>query len=191
MRIAVKWIGRIISYALLLLFALVLYFGVSTRILGGPPTIFGHEMYVVLSGSMEPHIHVGSVIFDAPHFHVNQLAVGDVITFKSPDDSSMLITHRIHSIIHKGNLLEFQTKGDANPTPDPFLVPAQNVVAQYSNFTIPYLGYYLEFVKTKLGMGLVLIVPGALLIISQIISLFRTIWKEVDSKKPAEAKPEA
>ncbi len=189
MWVTLKWIGRVVIYLLLAFFILMVYFGVSTRIFGGPPAIFGREMYVVLSGSMEPGIHVGSVIFDTPNVDVSKLAVGDVITFKNPDDPSMMITHRIRNVYHHGSQLEFRTKGDANNATDPFLVPSQNVIAQYDNFTIPYIGYYLEFVKTKLGMGLMLIVPGALLIITQMISLVRTLRGELGSKKKSLRNP--
>ncbi|KUO96109.1 hypothetical protein ATW55_01375 [Ferroacidibacillus organovorans] len=145
--------------------------------------MFGHEMYVVLSGSMVPTLQVGSVIFDTPHINPVTLKTGEIITFKAPYTQNMLITHRIVQVIHRGNQLLFHTKGDANKVSDFFLVPSQNVVAQYDNFTVPYVGYYLEFVKTKLGMALTLIIPGALLIISQMISLTRSLRKELRAKE--------
>lgn len=190
MKATLKWAGRVVTYLLLAFFALILYLGVSSRIAGGPPTIFGHEMYVVLSGSMVPTFQVGSVIFDTPHINPATLKVGEMITFKAPYTQNMLITHRIIQVIHRGNQLLFHTKGDANKVADFFLVPSQNVVAQYDNFTVPYVGYYLEFVKTKLGMALTLIIPGALLIISQMVSLTRSLRKELRAKEVAPTKSE-
>ncbi len=75
------------------------------------------------------------------------------------------------------------TKGDANAVQDGWVVPTKNIVATYDHLTIPYLGYYLEFIKTKMGLAMVLIIPGAFLIVSQILSLTRILRKETLEKK--------
>ncbi|GLV13114.1 S26 family signal peptidase [Alicyclobacillus hesperidum] len=200
MKRIVKFGSNLITVVLGIFLVLTMYAAVSTRLSNnGAPRMFGLEWYEVLSGSMEPGIHVGSIIFDKPHVDVNQLKVGDVITFKAPenefpdysaDHGQLIITHRIHAIVHKDGQLEFQTKGDANNAPDPNLVPASNVIAQYDNITIPYLGYYLNFVKTKLGIGLLIILPGALLIISTLVSLFKEILR-LQGPKKSDANPES
>ncbi len=179
MKRVLKWGSNLITLILGVILIVTMYAAVSSRLSNGTPTIFGQQWYEVLSGSMEPRIHTGSVIFDSPKVNVNSLKVGDIITFKAPNQeygaNELIITHRIHKIVHQNGQLLFQTKGDANNAPDPSLVPAGNVIAQYDNFTIPYLGYYLSFTKTKLGVGLLLILPGALLVLSTMVSLFREI----------------
>ena len=75
------------------------------------------------------------------------------------------------------------TKGDSNAIQDGWIVPTNNVVATYDHVTIPYLGYYLDFIRTKMGLAMVLIIPGAFLIISQIISLTQAFRKEAAAKK--------
>ncbi len=187
MKRVMKWGSNLITVILGVAMIVTMYAAVSSRLSqGGAPRIFGLQWYEVLSGSMEPGIKVGSVIFDKPNPNVSKLKVGDVITFKAPmsefpgytaDNGQLIITHRIHRIVKHNGQIEFQTKGDANNAPDPSLVPASNVIAEYDNFTIPYLGYYLNFTKTKLGIGLLLILPGAILILSTFISLFREIMK--------------
>lgn len=193
MKRAMKWGSNIITVVLGLILLVTMYAAVSSRISGGNPKVFGLQWYEVLSGSMEPHIHTGSVIFDKPGVNANHLKAGDIITFKASanefpgykaTNGAMLITHRIHKVVNQNGQVAFQTKGDANNAPDPSLVPATNVIAQYDNITIPYLGYYLNFVKTRLGIGLLLILPGALIIISTLVSLFREITKLQKSQKP-------
>jgi signal peptidase I len=197
MKLALKWGSNIITVVLGLLLLLTMYCAVSSKLSHGNPKVFGLQWYEVLSGSMEPSIHTGSVIFDK-HVSTDKLKVGDVITFKAPNQeygaNEMIITHRIHQVVDENGVVKFQTKGDANGSVDPQLVPATNVIAQYDNLTIPYLGYYLNFAKTKLGLGLLVILPGALLIISTMVSLFWDILKLQKSKKsetqletPAEA----
>ncbi len=181
MKRAMKWGSNLITVILGIILVVTMYAAISSRIVGGAPEAFGLQWYEVLSGSMEPAIQVGSVIFDKPNVNVNSLRVGDVITFKAPNQEygpkELIITHRIHKIIHQNGQLMFQTKGDANNAPDPSLVPASNVIAQYDNITIPGLGYYLSFTKTKLGVALLLILPGVLLVIATMVSLLREIFK--------------
>jgi signal peptidase len=193
MKRAIKWGSNLITFLLGIVLLVTMYCAVSSRLSGGTAKIFGRDIYEVLSGSMEPGIHTGSVILDKPNVNVNNLKVGDVITFKAPNQeygaNEMIITHRIRQIQHQNGQLMFQTKGDANDAPDPSLVPAATVIAQYDNITIPYLGYYLNLTKTKLGIGLLLILPGALLIITTLVSLFREILK-LQAPAKSESKPE-
>ncbi len=192
MRTTLKISGQLIFYLLLALFVILIFFGVASRFTGGNPELFGQRMLVVLSGSMEPKIHTGSVIFDNPNVQISSLKVGDIITFKPPTDPNILITHRIYRIVKQNGQEGFMTKGDANAVQDGWIVPVNNVIATYDHVTIPYLGYYLEFIRTKMGLAMVLIVPGAFLIISQIISLRKTLRKDSsDKKKTVEIKPEA
>lgn len=183
MRTTLKISGQIIFYLLLALFVILIFFGAASRITGGNPALFGQRMFVVMSGSMEPKIHTGSVIFDNPNVQISSLKVGDIITFKPPTNPNILITHRIYRIVKQNGQEGFMTKGDANAIQDGWIVPANNVVATYDHFTIPYLGYYLDFIRTKMGLAMVLIIPGAFLIISQIISLTQAFRKEAAAKK--------
>lgn len=187
MKRVVKWGSNLVTVILGIFMVVTMFCAVSSRLGGGTPKVLGFNMYEVLSGSMEPGIHTGSVIFDKPNVNTSSLHVGDVITFKAPNQeygaNEMIITHRIHKVVHQNGQVLFETKGDANNAPDPSLVPAANVIAQYDNVTIPDLGFYLSFMKTKLGIGLLLILPGALLIFSTMLSLFREILKIEKSSK--------
>lgn len=177
-----KWGGNLVTVILALLMIVTMYYAVASRV-SGAPKLFGFQMYSVLSGSMEPSIHTGSVIFDKVGIDVENLKSDDVITFKASDDPNMLITHRILQVNSENGAPAFQVKGDANNAPDSKLVPAANVVGQYTNITIPYLAYYLNFMKSRMGIILLVIVPGALLIISTIVGLFREILKLQKAQK--------
>jgi signal peptidase len=179
-----KWISKISTYVLVIVFVFTLYSTISSRLNGGKPKIFGKEIMSVLSGSMEPGIKTGSIIGVVPVSPSQQgtFKSGDVITFKSAEDPNILITHRVVSIKGIGSSLEYITKGDNNDSEDPKPIPSGNVVAKYVNFTIPYLGFFLAWVKTKIGIAVVMIVPGAFLIISSIVSLFRSIMRMEESK---------
>ncbi|SEB79694.1 signal peptidase I [Paenibacillus sp. GP183] len=186
MKQAVKWGSRTITVILAVFLLITVFCAASSRMSGGTPKILGLNVYAVLSGSMEPSIQVGSIILEKPNVNANSLKVGDVITFKASQDefggqnndgSAILITHRIQAIKSLNGKLAFQTKGDSNDGPDAQLVQPANIIGQYNNIMIPYLGYYLNFMKTKLGIALLLILPGALLIVSAMVSLIREISK--------------
>jgi signal peptidase len=69
----------------------------SLLIIASSLNIGGWRMYVVKSGSMEPAIHTGSIVFDKKEAD-DTYVVGDIITFQLPS-SKDTVTHRIHSIM--------------------------------------------------------------------------------------------
>ena len=89
------------------------------------PKLLGMTPLAVLSGSMEPTYHVGSLVYvkDADPAEVQ---VGDPITFKISDDT--MVTHRVVAIDTEAQT--FQTKGDANDNVDGGAVAYQNLVGK-------------------------------------------------------------
>lgn len=164
-----------VTAVLILAFVIVLFLSFSSRITRGTPRFFGYELETVLSGSMEPTFLTGSIIAVRPVVEKNSLKPGDVVSFKDLSDNSKLITHRIAEVRQKGNSVEYVTKGDNNKSPDPQPIPSMNVVAKYSGFTIPYIGYVSSFARSKTGAIFMMIIPGALLILSQVVSLLITL----------------
>jgi signal peptidase len=179
----IKWSKRIGSGILTILFCLTLFLTISSKISGGTPKFFGYEMMNVLSGSMEPAIHTGSVIFLKTGASVDGLKVGDVITFKTIDNPNIVITHRIAELKQAQNGVQFVTKGDANDAKDLAPIPASNVLGKYAGVTVPFLGYVFTYIKSKAGIITFMIIPGALLIIWQLISIWRLLSKADDVKE--------
>lgn len=120
------------------------------------PRLFGYQIYGVLSGSMEPKFHVGSVVY------VNTIApeeihVGDAITFHLESNNTVVATHRVIEIDKAGRT--FTTKGDANDVADGEPVAFERLIGK-SEFSIPLLGYLALYIQTKqgiiLGIGVLL-----------------------------------
>ena len=76
------------------------------------PMLFGFHDFIEMSGSMEPTLHVGDVVLDRSIAPID-VRIGDVITFRDPQDQSKLITHRVHDMHVHPDFLRFTTKGDA------------------------------------------------------------------------------
>jgi len=143
---------------------------------------FGWRVDAVLSGSMEPHLKVGSLVITRS-VEPETVAVGDIITFRPATNGETMITHRVTGVGHSSSLY-FETKGDANEDPDPFTVPARNLVGEVC-FHVPYWGFATEFLKTPLGFLFAVIIPGSILIAIYIISLWRALTRN-SKQKPHE-----
>lgn len=108
------------------------------------PRLMGYEVYVVVSGSMEPAIPIGSALYveaAAPE----EVAPGDVIAFY---DRGSVITHRVvENHIVEG---EFITKGDANSEEDTVPVPYESLVGK-SVYHFPVLGTLMSMLAGDVG----------------------------------------
>jgi signal peptidase I len=177
-----KWVSNIISVVLFIALLFMLFVVISSKASGGEPHFLSYQLKTVLSGSMEPGIKTGSIIAVKPGGDMTRFKKGDVITFKA--DEKTLITHRIIKVEKSGNQVIYNTKGDNNKTPDLEPVLAQNVLAQYTGFTIPYVGYFLSFTQTKKGSSLLLLLPGILLLGYSVFSIWKAIAQIDDKKNP-------
>jgi len=140
---------------------------------------FGWRVDTVFSGSMEPKLKVGSVVVTRP-VKAEEIKVGDIITFYSPL-KERLTSHRVVAV-EQGSSFDFRTKGDASEDADPFLVPDQNVVGKVC-FAIPWLGYVTQFVKTPVGLLLIICIPGLVIIVTEIRSIWRVLTEEELERK--------
>lgn len=187
-----KAVANVLFFLLMALVAMMLYFLIQSRANGGAPKIAGNYALVVLSGSMSPQFDMGSVILVKP-VEAEEIKMGDIITFKGFAGSEELTTHRVVGIHQKTDGPEFITKGDANRTDDPDPVPAKNFIGRVS-LSIPYLGYFMNFSQTKYGLLLLIVVPGALLILSECRNLYTSVSaakkrKQEETPQKEEATP--
>lgn len=151
-----RLVHYVVSAVFMLIFAVVITLAIATKVVGTPVDIFGYQLKSVLSGSMEPGMKTGSVIAIKTAGADKSFQKGDVITFQTSDH--MLVTHRIYQVLQEGKL--YKTKGDANDAPDMEPVLAENIVGSYTGWTIPYVGYVLQFANSKNGAAILMILPG-------------------------------
>jgi len=136
-----------------------------------------------MSGSMAPTISTGSVVVVKP-IGLLQYKVGDIVTFKSPDDRAIKdnITHRIYKIEEEDGTRYFVTKGDANDTPDVDLVKPEKLVGK-AYFSIPLLGYLFGYIKTLPGLVLLIIVPATIIIYEEVRKLKAEAKKIIERRR--------
>ena len=123
----------------------------------------GIRTFTVLSGSMEPTYHVGSLIY-VKKVDPTTIRPGQVITFML--DENTVATHRVVEVVpdeDDPSTLRFRTKGDANDAEDGSLVHYKNVIGT-PVFTIPKLGYAANYIQHPPGLY-VAISAGAVLLL--------------------------
>ena len=122
------------------------------------PKLIGFQSYNVISGSMEPSITVGSIVY-VKSVDFDQLVEGDIIAFES---GASVVTHRITSIDNSSKLIT--TKGDANEVEDFVPVAYTNVIGKVVAH-IPFLGYVAAWLSETLGkiVAVIVLIVGVLL----------------------------
>lgn len=120
----------------------------------------GRELFIIVGGSMEPAIPVGSLVFTTPTDPLT-ITVGDVVTIRA--DNGVVVTHRVSRVLDGADGRSFELTGDANDGPDGGLVPARAIVGTADHY-LPYGGYARAFLSTFPGLVSVLAFLGALIL---------------------------
>lgn len=125
------------------------------------------KIKIVQSGSMEPAIKIGSVVFIKPQAGYKE---GDIITFGEDSRSKVPTTHRVSGVKVENGATLYQTKGDANDSVDTKEVKPSEVIGR-ALFSIPYLGYLLDFAKKPIGFVLIIGIPAALVVYDEAMKI--------------------
>ena len=157
--------------------------------------VVGLTPYAVLSGSMEPTYHVGSLIY-VRKVAPEDVQIGDPITFVVNEDL-LVATHRVVDIAVETTGTEtvkdeetgeettvevpldepayyYQTKGDANADVDGAPVYYKNLIGE-PVFSVPYLGYLSSALQTKKGMILGVTAALVLLLLLFMPDMLRSV----------------
>lgn len=151
----------------------VLIVVIALLLINAFPSVVGADYsFVVMSGSMEPAIPTGSIVFvkDAPAESIEE---GDVITF-SKGTGTVTTTHRVIEKYQSGGGIRFETKGDNNEVPDTEPVYRSDLVGVVM-FSVPFIGYLSAFASTRLGWLVFIAIPCFLLIMSELWELYQAL----------------
>jgi signal peptidase len=129
-------------------------------VLGRVLPALGHPVYVVGGPSMTPALGLGDAII-LDQVDAASLAVGDVVSLRN-GPTQAVYTHRIIRVAERDGEIWFETKGDANASPDPAISPASAVIGRVSH-VVPEAGYLLALMSMPIGVVFML-ATGTLLI---------------------------
>ena len=162
---------RLGSWAIMLA-VLAAVVGVVALVAG--PRLVGWQGVIVLSGSMEPTLKVGGIAFIELLSDPEEVRIGDIVTYRSLQDSDKRISHRVIEIIDDEGHLSYRTKGDNSELPDQQLIPAENLVGKV-RFHLPYLGHVVEGLRSRGAFLLFVGIPAALIIAGELRNIFREL----------------
>lgn len=178
--------------------------------------LIGLTPFTVLSGSMEPAYHVGSLIY-VKETKPEKIEVGDAITYVVNEDL-LVSTHRVVDIdvfytttkavldeneqpvldengdpMYEEVELEepsyyFTTKGDANDAVDGTPVYYKNVLG-VPVFSIPLLGFLSSWLQTRQGMIMGISIALVIIILTFLPDLLK--WVDEGEKKEKDKKAAA
>jgi signal peptidase len=131
----------------------VLFFAVAAAML---PMALGDRSLVIMSGSMEPTIPVGSLAMVEPIPSAN-LQRDDIIAYKPNETVQMPIVHRIVSVEMRQGVRYYVTRGDANTGADAEL--ALPPTAWRVFFNVPFIGYIVSSTSSSVMSILLIGVP--------------------------------
>ncbi len=140
----------LISFAAIVIGLKLYSWNAETLVGNAMPMPFGYGSAVVLSGSMEPELSVNDIIIVHED---DSYKIGDVVVYQK---GSELIVHRIIDI--KDDIIT--TKGDANNTADE-PISKKNIKGTVV-LTIPFLGVIVNFLKSTIGV--IILIIGAFLL---------------------------
>lgn len=175
--------AKVIAVALLVLGALVFLF------LAIGPRVFGYQTSTMLTGSMAPLINPGDVVVTVPT-PIEDVKVGDIITYHIPVEDQRVETHRITEITTTADGgVAVQTKGDANNGIDPWIATLQGKTVDKQVATIPYVGNAIRAIREPMVLNTLMYGAPAILVIGMLAS----IWTKDPSKSAPEgvAQPQA
>lgn len=124
------------------------------------------QAYKIDSNSMTPTITKGALVLASKQ---QEYLRGDVIVFSG--DADAFTTHRIIARDDHGRM---RTQGDANSALDPSPVPSEAIKGKVL-LSLPLLGSLFVFVKSTLGLFLVVVIPVAIYLTSIIVNKFATL----------------
>jgi len=142
---------------------------------------FGWRVDTIYSGSMEPELGAGDMVISKPADPYEDIEVGDIIVFR-PQEGATKVCHRVIDIGYIGKQPLFQTKGDANEDPNPYIV-YPSYVASKVVFHIPKFGYFADFVKTTPGRIVTLVLPGVVIIGIELRNIWKTLSEMEKNKR--------
>ena len=143
------------------------------------PRLFGYHIYTVVSGSMEPAIPTGSLVY-IKEMNPEDVQENDVIAFYGAKDSASIITHRV--VENRVLMGEFITKGDANQTEDMNPASYDNFIGRVER-SFPGLGTTAQILTGKEGKFLAAGVIAAALILQILASILEKRFERKQSRR--------
>lgn len=122
------------------------------------PNFMGYKNFIVLTGSMEPTLNIGDIVFVKETTNIKEQ---DIVSFRVQNS---IVTHRVVEIKEENEKNIYITKGDANSGNDTELLSIENIEGKYI-FKIPFIGRIILFLQKPIGMIILCLIFSIFLMI--------------------------
>ena len=131
---------------------------------GIAPSVLGYESFVVPTTAMRPVLQADDLAVVRP-VHASTLNVGDILTYRTPEDPDMVIVGRILSIdTDLAGRLQLQVRGDSDPITHQATVTAGATLGSVA-YSVPRAGLLVSLANSLAGKFVLVGLPGFILII--------------------------
>ncbi len=176
MKKAVKITVNILAWIVLVFALLITLIVFSSEKNNGVSNIFGYMPLTVESDSMSPTFKKGDMILCKEIDDVNDLKKDDVITFWTIIDGKRVKnTHRIVEVNNVDGSVSFITRGDNNSADDEVPAYSSDIIGKWTDVKISGFGKVLDFLKTKKGFFICIIIPLAVFFLFELYKFIATI----------------
>ena len=139
--------GKAAAYLLKAVSKICLLLAVLAGALSALPLFLGFQAYIIVSGSMEPAIAQGSVVY-ARYVDPEEIREGDIIVFFGGRNGDAFNTHSVME--NRTAEREFITRGDANADNDMLPRPYESLIGRVE-LSVPFLGKVLSVLSGRTG----------------------------------------
>lgn len=191
MKDVLKKIGSVLVDVLIILVfivsTLVVVASITANRTGGQPSVMGYVFSSVQTDSMQGTINQGDFVVGKLVDGNTEIKVGDIVSFRDYYNSKEItITHRIVRIVGDETVVGYITKGDNEEFEDDIVKSRESIQSIYK-FRIPFLGKFIDFLKTPLGFIICLVVPLLAFIAWQAYKLILLIFKSKQAELDEQA----
>ena len=163
MKEILKKIGSVaIDVLIILVFivsTLVVVASITAKRTGSQPSVMGYVFSSVQTDSMQGTINKGDFVVGKLIDDNTEIKVGDIISFfEYYNGREITITHRVVKIIDHETDPGYITQGDNEQYSDEVVKTKDRIQSIYK-FRIPFLGKFIDFLKTPFGFIITLVIP--------------------------------
>lgn len=174
--------ANVLAWIVLIIAFLVTIIVFSSGRNNGVANIFGFIPMTVESDSMKPTFSKNDLIICKEIDDINSLKEGDVITFWTVIDGRRVKnTHRIVEVEDKDGAKSFITRGDNNDINDTAPAYSGDLIGKWTETKISGVGKLLNFMRTKKGFFICIVIPMALFFLFE---LYKFIVTLIEAKRP-------
>ena len=177
-----------------ILIVLILVASVATLALSltskasGVGSIGGYTFLSVQTDSMEPTIMVGDLAISKLATE-DEYEIGDIVTFRMiVDGQSIINTHRIVEKSLVDGSYYYTTQGDNAAGADSQRIIAGDIIAVYTGIKLSKMGTVLDFLQSKVGFFLCILLPMIVLFAVQLFKFIKSLIEYNAEKAKEEAK---